>query len=271
MAGAYSRTWSCREDALLALYKQLAEMPLDTPKEELKNTLRASVFLVRKAIRDVVTPVSGTWHPGHMGPEHTEPRATAASWGGFSPPGVQGLVPTGFLGAREAAADRCPASGSKHRGCVRPRASPHPLCPTCFTVPLSPQVFQASLKLLKLLVTQFIPKHRLGRPEAVHCVERTIPVLLSRTGDTSARLRLMASNFIQVWGQGTPQTSVFPVASACCLGHCGTQHKGHIFSLTPLSPATEQHCLLRPHCTTESSQEGLRLPEHCFQGTQVPK
>lgn len=114
VAGAYSRTWSCREDALLALYKQLADMPLDTPKEELKNTLRAAVFLVRKAIRDVVTPV-----------------------------------------------------------------------------------FQASLKLLKLLVTQFIPKHRLGRPEAAHCVERTIPVLLSRTGDTSARLRLMASNFIQ--------------------------------------------------------------------------
>lgn len=130
MAGAYSRTWSCREDALLALYKQLAEMPPDTPKEELKNTLRATVFLVRKAIRDVVTPVSGTWHQGTWGPEHTEPRARAASWGGFSPPGVQGLVPTGFLGAREAAANRCPASGSKHRAMSGPGKPPPALsCP----------------------------------------------------------------------------------------------------------------------------------------------
>ncbi|XP_054993749.1 centrosomal protein of 104 kDa [Sorex araneus] len=114
VAGAYSRTWSYREDALLALSKQLAGMPVGAPREELRNALRAAIFLVRRAIRDVVTPV-----------------------------------------------------------------------------------FQASLKLLKMLVTQFVPKHRLGRPEAAHCVERTIPALLARTGDSSARLRLMASNFIQ--------------------------------------------------------------------------
>ncbi|XP_048077677.1 centrosomal protein of 104 kDa isoform X2 [Ursus arctos] len=114
VAGAYSRTWSYREDALLALHKQLMETPTGSPKEELKSTLRASVFLVRRAIRDIVTPV-----------------------------------------------------------------------------------FQASLKLLKMIITQYIPKHKLSKLETAHCVERTIPVLLTRTGDSSARLRVIASNFIQ--------------------------------------------------------------------------
>ncbi|XP_059944839.1 centrosomal protein of 104 kDa isoform X2 [Mesoplodon densirostris] len=114
VAGAYSKTWSHREDALLALYKQLMDAPAATPKEDLKSTLRAAVFLIRRAIRDIVTPV-----------------------------------------------------------------------------------FQASLKLLKMLITQYIPKHKLGKLETTHCVERTIPVLLTRTGDSSARLRVIASNFIQ--------------------------------------------------------------------------
>ncbi|XP_020013962.1 centrosomal protein of 104 kDa isoform X2 [Castor canadensis] len=114
VAGAYSKTWSCREDALLALYKKLLEMPIGTPKEDLKSTLRAAIFLTRRAIKDIVT-----------------------------------------------------------------------------------SVFQASLKLLKMIITQYIPKHRLSKLETTHCVERTVPVLLSRTGDSSSRLRIMASNFIQ--------------------------------------------------------------------------
>ncbi|XP_033288648.1 centrosomal protein of 104 kDa isoform X3 [Orcinus orca] len=114
VAGAYSKTWSHREDALLALYKQLMDAPAATPKEDLKSTLRAAVFIIRRAVRDIVTPV-----------------------------------------------------------------------------------FQASLKLLKMLITQYIPKHKLGKLETTHCVERTIPVLLTRTGDSSARLRVIASNFIQ--------------------------------------------------------------------------
>ncbi|XP_021573586.1 centrosomal protein of 104 kDa [Carlito syrichta] len=114
VAGAYSKTWSCREDALLALYKRLMELPVGTPKEDLKNTLRASIFLIRRAIKDIVT-----------------------------------------------------------------------------------SVFQASLKLLKMIITQYIPKHKLSRLETTHCVERTVPVLLTRTGDSSARLRVTAANFIQ--------------------------------------------------------------------------
>ncbi|XP_021099293.1 centrosomal protein of 104 kDa isoform X2 [Heterocephalus glaber] len=114
VAGAYSKTWSFREDALLALYKKLTEMPAGTPKEDAKNTLRAAVFLIHRAIKDVVT-----------------------------------------------------------------------------------SVFQVSLKLLKMLVTQYIPKHKLGKLETAHCVERTVPGLLARTGDSCTRLRIAASNFIQ--------------------------------------------------------------------------
>uniref|UniRef100_A0A8D1Z7I7 Centrosomal protein of 104 kDa n=1 Tax=Sus scrofa TaxID=9823 RepID=A0A8D1Z7I7_PIG len=114
VAAAYSKTWSHREESLLALSAQLADLPLGTPKEAVKNALRAAVFLVRRAARDIVTPV-----------------------------------------------------------------------------------FQASLKLLKMIITQYIPKHKLSKLETAHCVERTIPVLLTRTGDSSARLRVIASNFIQ--------------------------------------------------------------------------
>ncbi|XP_047647168.1 centrosomal protein of 104 kDa isoform X7 [Phacochoerus africanus] len=114
VAAAYSKTWSHREESLLALSTQLADLPLGTPKEAVKNALRAAVFLVRRAARDIVTPV-----------------------------------------------------------------------------------FQASLKLLKMIITQYIPKHKLSKLETAHCVERTIPILLTRTGDSSARLRVIASNFIQ--------------------------------------------------------------------------
>uniref|UniRef100_A0A8C3YME0 Centrosomal protein of 104 kDa n=1 Tax=Catagonus wagneri TaxID=51154 RepID=A0A8C3YME0_9CETA len=114
VAAAYSKTWSHREDSLLALHARLADMPPGSPKDALKGALRAAVFLVRRASRDIVTPV-----------------------------------------------------------------------------------FQASLKLLKIIITQYIPKHKLGKLETAHCVERTIPVLLTRTGDSSARLRVIAANFIQ--------------------------------------------------------------------------
>ncbi|KAM3922310.1 centrosomal protein of 104 kDa [Leptodactylus fuscus] len=114
VAGAYSKTWSYREDALVAVYKKLSDVPTTTSKDELKNMLRAAVFLIRRAIKDKVS-----------------------------------------------------------------------------------SVFQASLRLLKMIITHYIPKHKLGKGETAHCVEKTLPDLLSRTGDTANRYRVMASNFIQ--------------------------------------------------------------------------
>ncbi|XP_062821990.1 centrosomal protein of 104 kDa isoform X2 [Anolis carolinensis] len=114
VAGAYSKTWSYREDSLLAIYKKMMEVSPSTPKEDLKSLLRGAIFLIVRAIKDIVS-----------------------------------------------------------------------------------SVFHASLKLLKMIITQYVPRHKLGKQETSHCVERTFPNLLSRTGDSSARLRIAAANFIQ--------------------------------------------------------------------------
>ncbi|KAJ8016674.1 hypothetical protein DPEC_G00009700 [Dallia pectoralis] len=114
VAGAYSKTWSYREETLLGVYKKLTELPGGTSREELRNMMRAAVFLVKMALQDKVS-----------------------------------------------------------------------------------SVFQASLKLLRLLLTQLIPGQALGRTEVAHCVEQIWPNLLSRTGDPGTRLRAMATAFIQ--------------------------------------------------------------------------
>ncbi|XP_028266761.1 centrosomal protein of 104 kDa [Parambassis ranga] len=57
VARAYSKTWSYREDALLAVQTKLLEVSPSTPKEELRNMIRAAVFLVKKALLDKVTAV----------------------------------------------------------------------------------------------------------------------------------------------------------------------------------------------------------------------
>ena len=57
MSKAYSKTWSYREDALLAVYKQMQEMPV-RDKEEAKTMMRAAIFLVKRGIDDKVYAVS---------------------------------------------------------------------------------------------------------------------------------------------------------------------------------------------------------------------
>uniref|UniRef100_A0A3Q3QHB0 Centrosomal protein of 104 kDa n=1 Tax=Monopterus albus TaxID=43700 RepID=A0A3Q3QHB0_MONAL len=114
VAGAYSKIWSYREDALLAVYKRLLVVSPTIPKEELRNMIRAAVFLVKKALLD--------------------------------------------------------------------KAS---------------SVFQTSLKLLRLLLSQSIPGLGLGRAELSHCLEQTWPNLLARTGESASRLRAPAITFIE--------------------------------------------------------------------------
>ncbi|XP_056130278.1 centrosomal protein of 104 kDa [Lampris incognitus] len=114
VAGAYSKTWSYREGALLTVYKKLLDAPPSAPKEELRNMIRAAVFLLKKALLDKVS-----------------------------------------------------------------------------------SVFQASLKLMCLLLSQLIPGLGLGRGEVSHCMEQTWPNLLARTGDSAARVRAMTTAFIE--------------------------------------------------------------------------
>ncbi|KAM9344179.1 centrosomal protein of 104 kDa isoform 2-T2 [Pholidichthys leucotaenia] len=57
VAEAYSKTWHRREDALLTVYKKLLAVPPATPKDELRNMIRAAVFLVKKALLDTTPPI----------------------------------------------------------------------------------------------------------------------------------------------------------------------------------------------------------------------
>ncbi|KAM6981797.1 centrosomal protein of 104 kDa [Tautogolabrus adspersus] len=57
VARAYSKTWSCKEDALMAVHKKLLELSPTTPREELRNMIRAATFLVKKALLDKVSSV----------------------------------------------------------------------------------------------------------------------------------------------------------------------------------------------------------------------
>ncbi|KAM9752018.1 centrosomal protein of 104 kDa isoform 2-T2 [Menidia menidia] len=114
VAGAYSKTWCYRESSLLAVHKKLLEVSSTIPKEELRNMIRAAVFLVKKTLLDKVT-----------------------------------------------------------------------------------SVFHASLKLLRLILSQLVPDLGLGRTEVTHCLEQTFPNLLARTGDSASRPRAAALTFIQ--------------------------------------------------------------------------
>ncbi|XP_017322902.1 centrosomal protein of 104 kDa isoform X1 [Ictalurus punctatus] len=114
VAGAYSKTWSYRQDSLLAVYKKLTEVSPGTPKPELTNMMRAAVFLCKKALTDKVS-----------------------------------------------------------------------------------SVFQASLKLLRMILKEFVSSHQLGRSEISYCVEHVWPSLLYRTGEFTVRLRTLAISFIQ--------------------------------------------------------------------------
>ncbi|XP_078696734.1 centrosomal protein of 104 kDa-like isoform X3 [Branchiostoma floridae x Branchiostoma belcheri] len=118
VAGAYSKNWAHREDALLKVYKEMTEMGADTPRDQCKSKLRAAIFLVQRSIKDKVFAV-----------------------------------------------------------------------------------FSASLKLLKMILEDYIPKHKLGKADITYCVDKTMPNLLAKTGDSAARQRVAALNYIQDMAQ----------------------------------------------------------------------
>ncbi|KAL3861939.1 hypothetical protein ACJMK2_007949 [Sinanodonta woodiana] len=110
---AYSKTWSYREDALLAVYKQMQELSTSTSKDDAKNMMRASIFLIKRAIEDKVYAV-----------------------------------------------------------------------------------FKAALNLLKMILTEYNHKHKIPRQDTTFVVERTLPSLFHKSGDTAQRNRDDAKSFI---------------------------------------------------------------------------
>ncbi|XP_053705943.1 centrosomal protein of 104 kDa [Synchiropus splendidus] len=57
VAGVYSKIWSNREEALLAVHNKLLEVPNVSSKEKNRDTIRAAVFLVKKTLLDKVSSV----------------------------------------------------------------------------------------------------------------------------------------------------------------------------------------------------------------------
>ncbi|UJR22352.1 hypothetical protein I4U23_025414 [Adineta vaga] len=57
-------------------------------------------------------------------------------------------------------------------------------------------IFSQSLKLFHLLMNDYVRRHSIQRSDIVASLERVLPVLLQRTGDSNARLRLRAQETI---------------------------------------------------------------------------
>ena len=45
-------------------------------------------------------------------------------------------------------------------------------------------VYNAALRLLEMILVDFIPRHKLGKPETSHAVQHTLPALIQKTGET---------------------------------------------------------------------------------------
>jgi hypothetical protein len=57
-------------------------------------------------------------------------------------------------------------------------------------------IFSQSLKLFHLLMNDYVRRHAIQRQDIITSLERVLPVLLQRTGDSNARLRLKAQEAI---------------------------------------------------------------------------
>jgi centrosomal protein CEP104 len=57
-------------------------------------------------------------------------------------------------------------------------------------------IFSNALKLLQFLLNDFVKQHNIGKHDINFVLEKCMPVLLHRTGDTNARLRQRAHEFI---------------------------------------------------------------------------
>ncbi len=57
-------------------------------------------------------------------------------------------------------------------------------------------VFTNSIKLFQFLLVDFTKQHNIGKQEINYLLEKALPVLLHRTGDTNARLRQRAYDYI---------------------------------------------------------------------------
>ncbi|XP_074654970.1 centrosomal protein of 104 kDa-like [Tubulanus polymorphus] len=129
---AYSKTWSFREDALLAIYKLMSELPTTATKDDSKAMFRAACFLVVKGIKDQVFAV-----------------------------------------------------------------------------------FKAALNLLKYMLVEYVPNHKIPRADTHTCAEKTIRALIQKSGDTAVRNRDIAKSYILEMSQYPEVKPIQVVPTEC--------------------------------------------------------
>ncbi|XP_013412883.1 centrosomal protein of 104 kDa isoform X2 [Lingula anatina] len=76
-------------------------------------------------------------------------------------------------------------------------------------------VFKAALSLLRFILKDFISLHKLGKSETSYAVEKTLPGLIQRSGDTAARIRDEAKAFVLDIAQYPDVKATHLVPSEC--------------------------------------------------------
>ena len=78
-------------------------------------------------------------------------------------------------------------------------------------------VFNNTIKLLHYLLNDFAAKHSIGKQEINYVLEKALPVLLHRTGDTNARLRQRAHEYIVEMALFVEIKPLYTVPSFCTI------------------------------------------------------
>ncbi|KAH9514057.1 hypothetical protein Btru_030100 [Bulinus truncatus] len=76
-------------------------------------------------------------------------------------------------------------------------------------------VFRAALHLYRMLLTEFVPKHKLGKPDVTSAVEKCLPNLFHKAGDTAVRNRDDAKSFILGMASFTEVKATQALAHEC--------------------------------------------------------
>jgi centrosomal protein CEP104 len=76
-------------------------------------------------------------------------------------------------------------------------------------------IFNNSIKLLDFLVKDFARQHHVGKQDMNYLLEKVLPVLVHRTGDTNARLRQRAHEYVVEMANHTEIKPLHTVPNYC--------------------------------------------------------
>jgi len=76
-------------------------------------------------------------------------------------------------------------------------------------------VFKAALNLLRMILTEYVPKHKISKADTSYAVEKSLQNLLHKAGDTAARNRDDAKKFVYEMADFTEVKSIQTVPHEC--------------------------------------------------------